>query len=428
MRDRAGIEQHLRAVMQDVPELRPVLVKLGRRLLRKPELRGQMKLGNGLPEPLKTALLRVLPNDAILIRANDDAVLRLDRIVQDSGEVLAWIEAIFEVTGVREEAENSTDNVSDEALRKMLDRGRLRWPGLRPVWVDWGGRLRDLRSTFRGQSEDSIQRELFALAETITWLDGEHEPIGLMDLSARFFHDSKRLKTKSSLKRLLQRGLLFLRKGMFPEDHDGDLDEALDRVLGDVGVVDNLTASKVTVCGRLVYHKAGREYDWVARLHAVGESATLSLDNLRQIERIELPTDTPVFTCENETPFNQLIRERHPGLIIYTAGYPNSAVRQLLSLLASAVEVVQHWGDSDLDGLRIAAQIHRIVPVQLWRCDLATLQRHRAQLLRVNNQQRTRAEVFLEQHPEFEFRDELQFSLAHGWLEQESWRSIGTGE
>ena len=192
-------------------------------------------------------------------------------------------------------------------------------------------------------------------------------------------------------------------------------------ILSEHGVFNNATGSKVTVFGPLVYVKHGEMYDWIARLHAAGESATLSWDNLRDIEKIELPLDTEIITCENETPFNHLIRERHPGLIVYTAGYPNSAVNRLIRLLPPENGPIRHWGDSDFDGFLIASMLHEIRPVRLWRCDLATLHRCCDKMRAMDDGQRSRAEALLEQRPDFVFGEELQFSMHNGWLEQESW-------
>ena len=151
---------------------------------------------------------------------------------------------------------------------------------------------------------------------------------------------------------------------------------------------------------------------------------TLSWDNLRDIERVLLPENTIIITCENETPFNQLIRENHPGLIIYTAGYPNSAVQRLIRLLDDSKVKIQHRGDSDLDGLIIASILHKISPLRLWRCNIDDLQKQNDRLLLMTAPQKARSEAYLTSHSDFPFKDELQFTLQFGWLEQESWHPI----
>jgi len=203
-------------------------------------------------------------------------------------------------------------------------------------------------------------------------------------------------------------------------------DDARRHIREAYGVIENLTAIKVMVSGPLIYDKGGEQFDWIARLHAHGESATLSWDNLRGIDSLELPADTPVITCENETPFGSLLRDGRSALLIYTGGYPNSAVCRLLQLLPPQVTTISHWGDSDLDGLRIACILHHIRPVQLWRCNLSELQRHRTALLPLSPERQQEAAAYVVNHPDFPFRDELEFTTANGWLEQERWISADT--
>ena len=195
-------------------------------------------------------------------------------------------------------------------------------------------------------------------------------------------------------------------------------------VLADYGVIENVTSSKVTLFGPMKYIKHEKIHDWPACLFEIGESATLSWDNLRDIDQIILPDNSTVVSCENETPFNQLIREHHKDLIIYTAGYPNSAVQRLIRLLADSAVKIQHWGDTDLDGLIIASILKKISPLKLWRCNIDELLKQKERLLRLTTSQKARAEKYLADHPDFPFMDELQFTLQHGWLEQESWLHV----
>ncbi|GBE29455.1 hypothetical protein BMS3Bbin04_00467 [bacterium BMS3Bbin04] len=417
MSDVSRIKEQLRRALETTPALRPLFVKLARRLERNSELKGRMKLGNRLPADVLNSLRRLLPGSAVDVRPNYDVILRLDKIASDQTDEKLWIDAICTVVGVADD-ELAGQTLTVEDWQRMIDRGRLQYPQFKQFW----DRLADMRARYLGsqrqRSSDDVQSELFALAKALTWLRSDHEPIGLMELSARIFSDSKVLKTRPALLRALQDGLIVLRDG---EVEPESFDALRTTILSEHGVFDNATGSKVTVFGPLVYVKHGEMYDWIARLHAAGESATLSWDNLRDIEKIELPLDTEIITCENETPFNHLIRERHPGLIVYTAGYPNSAVNRLIRLLPPENGPIRHWGDSDFDGFLIASMLHEIRPVRLWRCDLATLHRCCDKMRAMDDGQRSRAEALLEQRPDFVFGEELQFSMHNGWLEQESW-------
>ena len=107
--------------------------------------------------------------------------------------------------------------------------------------------------------------------------------------------------------------------------------------------------------------------------------------------------------------------------VIYTAGYPNFAVKKLLHLLSGQIEQIHHWGDSDFDGLRIAEIINNIIKVKLWRCTVEDCKKYNGRLKPADDNSKSKIKKFLENKPDFIFRDELEYSLKNGWLEQEVW-------
>ena len=381
----------------------------------------KLGLGNRLSEKLKSALLIIFPNTALDFRINDDVVLRIDRIVTSDDEADYWISALRNTLRSIDPQNDNENVIAVPELRRIINRGRLLYADLNPCWQAIENKPEEYIRIMRSKRLDEAQNELFTIAETVRWLRTDHDPLGLMDLSARFFNDSKVLKTRVSLLKLLQNWLMLLRNDEIDVTETEILRES---VLADHGVIDNVTSSKVTLFGPLKYIKHGKIYDWPACLYEIGESATLSWDNLHGIEQIILPENTTVISCENETPFNQLIREYHTDLIIYTAGYPNSTVQRLLRLLADSAVKIQHWGDTDLDGLIIASILHKISPLRLWRCNIDELYKQQDRLLRLTAPQKARAETYLANHPDFPFMDELQITLQYGWLEQESWLPI----
>ena len=182
-----------------------------------------------------------------------------------------------------------------------------------------------------------------------------------------------------------------------------------------------------TIYGNLRYGKAGRRFDQIAAMAGLGEAAVLSLGNLRGVESIEIPPETTLITCENESPFAGLARACPPVIILYTQGFPNAAVCKLYRLIGGNSKCVRrlHWGDSDPAGLRIAAILHGIHPLELWRCDLKTLQRHRDRLKPLQPAARKGARTLLARDPTFPFAEELRFTIEQGWLEQEQWEAGG---
>jgi hypothetical protein len=137
----------------------------------------------------------------------------------------------------------------------------------------------------------------------------------------------------------------------------------------------------------------------------------------------EEATGTPrLISCENEAPFSRLIREKSTDCLLFTSGFPNSAVHKLYALLAPRARDCLHWGDTDPNGLYIASLLFAIHPLSLYRCDLATIKRHTGHLLPLTARQRERAQTILNTMEAFPFPDELACTLASGWMEQEIWQ------
>ena len=258
-----------------------------------------------------------------------------------------------------------------------------------------------------------VQKALFQVARIVRHLWAWQGPSTLADLGATFCGDSKALRS-GDLLRLVGDWLLLAEGGV-------DCLNAESRVaaLKRHNVVENPTAIKVTLFGPLIYEKAGSRFDWIKQLWLLGETATLSWDNLSGLDAmmVDLPTGSksPVVTCENETPFCRLVRERSAGVLIYTEGYTNAAVTRVLHLLRPVGLDLLHWGDTDLDGLRIAEILHRVHPLRLWRCDANEAARHQSLLKPLDDRKKHRAKTFLENHRDFRFADELRFT-DRAWL------------
>ena len=187
-------------------------------------------------------------------------------------------------------------------------------------------------------------------------------------------------------------------------------------------VIANPTAIKVTLYGPFIYLKNGKKFDFIKQLWESGESATLSMDNLKGIDIFEVDDEIDILTCENESPFNALKRKEKKKAVIFTSGYPNYAVKKVLELLKVNREFVYHWGDSDFAGYYIASIINTIIPVQLWRCDIKSLKRKKSKMIKIEEPVKLKKiERFIINNPWFPFRNELLFTMTNGWLEQENW-------
>lgn len=183
------------------------------------------------------------------------------------------------------------------------------------------------------------------------------------------------------------------------------------------GIIENPYTSHVSIFAPFGYTTDdGRYFDHPRQLFAAGQAVILPWESIRRISTIDHEITKPLITSENAVPFLELIRTGKPAL--YTAGYPNTAVRTLLKHLAAQGVTVAHAGDTDLDGYRIAAQIGEIAPLTtlLTLSDLKNLP-HKA----LTEPQRLRLEQFIARHPHFLYTAQLKHTLQHGWVEQETW-------
>lgn len=381
-----------------------------------------MTLGDKLHQHRDLAPLRRVFGHSV--RQTASAATRIDlahfteRMSPEQRE--AWITALYAVLE-RQRLNRPAQRRQHYDTAQILQRWTLAFPGL-PGFSDL---LRN-RSTFwrkqvARQGADAVQELLFLAGGTVRFLIRNQSPIGAAEVAAQCCGDSKALR-RLELRNVIGDGLLAMADELPPYTAQ-QRDEAFKRC----GVTENPTAIRVTLFGPIVYRKSGVTLDWIKSLWELGESATLTWENLDGISEMALAgpaAQIRLVTCENETPFCRLQRELTDSVVIYTEGYPNTAVRRLLALLEPALGEAYHWGDTDLDGLRIASVIGGILPVRLWRCNLAALEPRRQDLIPLTPAQRQRSQQYLARHPDFRFAPELAFTVANGWLEQERWQPM----
>ncbi len=180
---------------------------------------------------------------------------------------------------------------------------------------------------------------------------------------------------------------------------------------------ENPTASTVTVCGPFVYEIGGRKMTWIKDLWMLGQSVVLNSDNLAKMEN--LTVDLPVLSIENESTFNRMKESNREYALVYTAGYPTKAVCRFIGLVPRGNEL-RHWGDSDPEGYEIAAAIHKLHPLRLFRCSVVDLDRCKAKCRELSPAKQKKAER-LSKDPEFPFKAEIAWMLKNNrWLEQEN--------
>jgi hypothetical protein len=249
------------------------------------------------------------------------------------------------------------------------------------------------------------------LMQAVAFLKKNNNILSVSDLGVELCNDSKAFRAGTAC------------FNSITELIAAELDCPQHEALAKCGITDNQTAITVTVFGPFIYYRQGKRFDWIRQLWEQGEAAILNSGNLEHIDFIELAKDftMPVLSCENESPFNQLMRDKAQQALIYSAGFPNSAVKKFISLLNAELELL-HWGDTDPEGLEIAAILHQIKSLHLYRCGAGEIERLHHSLIPLSKKKIKRAYKLLN-NPAFEFNEVLNLTLNYnGWLEQESWK------
>lgn len=239
----------------------------------------------------------------------------------------------------------------------------------------------------------------------------------LSQLGSDWFGDSKKLRTGPWRRQLVLAAAAI-------SDYDPD-DERL--VLEGALILDNPYTSHVTFSAPVVLHlEDGDVYDYPARYHESCRAVQLPLETVLAIDHIEWRggSDT-VVTSENAAPFALMVGANIP--CVYTAGYPNLAVKILLKKLADCGLVCVHDGDADLDGFRIASEVSgsialaRIVAADV----LRTVGDDVGVPFAPDQIQRMWAHLSKPQWENFKYNDEIRMLLKRGrWIEQESFERI----
>ena len=450
-------------LLLDHPKLAPVWRKICGRFKKKGQLSGVLKVGEHLDHPSQLLpLLQIFGHDAVQVNTRGQVRLNFDRFWRDIPATTRhqWIKDLHralaislpvtpvqvgnvqvgnvqvgsvqvgsvQVGSVQVGKPDQHNSLDEQKAQVLLDRWILEF-GKRPEMFEYIENCqRAIVSQIGKEGLEKTQTKWFQLTRATIWvIEGaealtDNPPmITLSDLGAQFFNNSKALRSGEQ-HRLFCDLLLAFKAFALPYAR---VDRS--RILKFFNIVQNPSSIKVTLFGPLLYRKQGVVYDWIKRLWQMGECATLSWDNIEGIEKMWLPDDGNIqslITCENETPFFQMVREQKDAVILYTAGYPNRAVTQLVRLIGKGSEMVKglHWGDSDFHGLRIALLINQLNPCRLWRCDLPALKRNKDKLIPLDARQKQQGQDFLNENPTFIYAEELEWSIKWGWLEQEAWR------
>ena len=378
--------------------MRPWLMRIARYAANGEDLPAKLTLGDVPQDKAVGQALTDLFNDCR--EENGRLKVRLDPALRDRA---LWL-PLAESLGVKPRPPKPSES-PDERFALTLRRLRLLHPDDAAL-IDAVRRAEPIARFFRTAA--TAPDDLIALFDALIALRGTSGGITLSELGAKHFNDSKALRNGTRRQQLEH--LLRLQTGS-PDDASATLFNAC-------GIIENPYTTHAVVFAPFSYRTDdGAWLDWPHQLWRRGEAAILSWEAVRRIADIRL--DEPcreLVTSENAAPFHRLVEIRRAAL--YTEGYPNAVVKILLRQFARLGVSAIHWGDTDLDGYRIAEQVARIIPARLYIPPVsdAALQKR---LLPLTPEQRRRAERFVEDHPDFSYLPGLRETLAHGWLEQE---------
>jgi len=342
---------------------------------------------------------------AISLRG-DKFVLDTESLRRRIPDFTSWIEAATTLADIGEIPKADLSDAVDEIIIEL----KYKFPRMAFIEV-LKQNTRELKSDITRDGREFAVKRISDALNAVKFLKGNTQSYSASKLGAELCKNSKILRKGT---RLRYWTALLLAAELGLSETDGE--ECLKRC----GLLENMTASYLTVYGPFVYYCDDIRFEWIKQLYLRKESTMLSMDNLRWISRLsfECIGREKIVLCENESPFNQLLRENTAS--VYTAGFPNSAVKKFISLLSGDFELL-HWGDTDPEGLEIAALLNDIKPVKLYRCEVEDCKRLKHALKELDARKYKRAVQLLASY-NFPFRRELEFTINNGWLEQEAWK------
>ncbi len=396
--------ERISAAVGRAPGVRPVLRKLADKVARGVALPARFSVGE-----LGYAAQRELEG-LLGIVGNRTSTGRVSFPLPDElREPSAWHEVIAFFRLVR------GDDVGDEDVFKRL---KLLLPETAEALDLLAGR-EDVARFVADRENGRDWMRLFRHVVEKRLLRDDSSAITLSQLGSDCFGDSKKLRT-GALRRQLAQIL-----GVF-----GDMDPLDERaVFARFGIVDNPYTTSVTVFAPFVIQCCnGKTFDFPYLLFRQGLACQLPLETISTITHLEWrrESDPLITTSENAAPFAGLVKRGIPCL--YTEGYPNTCVTGLLSLFhASGVRCV-HEGDADLDGFRIAGEVAKNIHLErVVAADALSfaVKNDFPVGISLTDAQRSRAEAFLAENPDFESAGAIRKMLDWGrWVEQESFESL----
>ncbi len=194
-------------------------------------------------------------------------------------------------------------------------------------------------------------------------------------------------------------------------------------VLASIFIEDNPYTSNVTIFAPFTFTTVeGAYFDFPLRMFEEGLVCQFPAETALAIDRIHWRGESKtIATSENAAPLVSFAQNHVP--VLYTEGDPNLAVLKVMTNLAEEGLVAEHWGDADLDGLKIAALVEGNMPGSRIVAKEILENPNQVKSIPLTSTQASRIDRFLGRHPDFKYADSVRLIRERGcWYEQESFR------
>ena len=299
-------------------------------------------------------------------------------------------------------------NNPSEPTADFLQRLKWRLPGSQNVLDD----LAETSEVTRYLSDASRRTDwerLFTCVWTMTrHPEGEFKT--LSQLGSDWFNDSKILRSGP-----LRRQLVLILAALAEMSSDNERE-----VLASIFIEDNPYTSNVTVFAPFTFTTVeGAYFDFPLRMFEEGLVCQFPAETAVAIDRIHWRGESKtIVTSENAAPLVTFAQDHVP--VLYTEGYPNLAVLKVMTDFAEAGLVAEHWGDADLDGLKIAALVEGNMPGSRVVAREVLVDPKGQPGIPLSDAQAARIDRFLERHSDFQYADSVRLIRERGcWYEQE---------
>lgn len=174
--------------------------------------------------------------------------------------------------------------------------------------------------------------------------------------------------------------------------------------------------------GRIAFTFAGEKLN----LAAVYPQGLALPDNVAvSFTAVDLAGIERIIFIENKTNYDEFLQTeiRQTDLVIYHGGMLNAVKRKFFVRIANASSCeVLHWGDIDLGGMEMFAQLREAIPrLQPWRMDIAAVEKYRLHGLTRPAAYWQQLDRVLSEHKYPEFEEVIRLLLKYKvTIEQES--------